>query len=201
MIEAFEQLEPTHGNGLSAQDIMLEDYVRAGVPEDSAYRMIHGAPGKDALTELVQRMEHGPKEYYGVRQNSLLTGFAALGEWYYGDEKPFRTTPEYIAARLLHKANAIKYGESQTEYDGIHAFAVGNDAESYENTAGVMLDGLRRRSAERQKKAIRLSVDAEDEMLLDVLEDLDARTVQSKLGRIPVHGVVRNYFLYELETA
>ncbi|MES2875880.1 MAG: hypothetical protein V4678_00245 [Patescibacteria group bacterium] len=196
--EPFERLEATYANGFAAQTILLDDYLRVGVPTDSARRMVNGLQG-DTLEVLVNNMEAGEREYYGIREDGILAGFASLGEWYPGDEEAFMSQLEYLTARMNFKADRIMNGETPTKYDGIHALAVAGFVDNYESVAVPMIDGLRQRSGQRGKNALRITADAEDEALLDVLER-EGEPIKRKLGMVTLHGVTRGYFLYQLET-
>lgn len=193
----IERLEANYANGFAAQTLMLDDYLRANVPEDAARRMVNGVDG-DTLETLVRNMAGNTKEYYGVREDSLLTGFASLGEWLPRDEEPFMGRVEFITARLAHKALKTVNQDAPSEYDGIHAFAVA-DYVDYDTTALSLLNGVRIRSGERGKPYLYITVDAEDEQLRGVLER-EADSSFRKFGQQTLYGVTRDYFLRRLET-
>lgn len=193
-LEPFERLEPTYANGFAAQTILFDDYLRVGISEDDSRQMVNGLHG-DTLETLVHNMEFGPREYYGIRENGILAGFASLGEWYPGDEQPFLSPLHYASAVLTRKMSS----HAPTEHDVVHALAVGAHVDSYEDVAATLLDKLRQRSNERSKNSLYITVDTADEKLIDVVEVKGERAAR-KVGKQTIQGIEREYLLYALKS-
>lgn len=195
----LRRLESNHETASAIHRIKLDDYVRVGISKDDATRMLDDLHGP-SLESLLQKLDNENPAYYGVELRGQLAAVACIGDWLYGDEQPFLTTVEYITARWQHKAATIMDPNYVPAYDGIHAFGVSSTVDIYDAVAGPLIEDIRALSYEREKKGIRVAVDAEDDLMLSLLEEKGA-PVSRKLGTMTIGGITRGYLLYGIETA
>lgn len=206
MISLPERLSPVDANltkvAREAQEVLFDDYIRAGISVEQAQQMAYGH-SDEKVTDITNALRHGPREYYGIREDGVLAAFASLSDWHYGDEPGFEDSS--ISEKLRMKLQAryrtgsnVAFPES---HDGIFAFSIANLGKDYEMYSVRMLDALRDRAGQRGKIALRVTVDVADQDLNAFLQREKNHEEQAlKVGTKAVSGVVRTYNMYELDT-
>lgn len=181
------------------QHVLLQDYLRV-TDVTSAQRMAYGM-GDSAAVDIEHGMAYGPREYYGLWHENKLGAVASFGSWLYGDQAPFVSRVRTEAAKLRHRLYH-RMGIEPTKDAGVFAFGVdATDKHAYEALAGQLLSDLRDVARDNGKRQLRMAVDASDEYLLGILENMDEVTqLTNRLGRIGINGVQRDHFLIGITT-
>lgn len=194
----LQRLEPTFETASTINQIKYDDFTRIGISEEKVQRILDEIHGP-SLEILLHNLTAENRSYYGVEQNGKLAAFACLGDWLH-TEKPFLEPIEFIKARCLHRAAAIMDRNYSAPLEGLLMFGVSSSVDIYDSVAGPFIEDLKAHEYAQNRIGIRVAVDAEDDLLLNLLEE-KGTPVSRKLGTMTIGGLTRGYRQYEIETA
>jgi hypothetical protein len=180
------------------QAVLFDDLTRIGLDGEAAAHMAYDG-GNANPGNLMRRMEQGPKEYYGLRQEGSLAAVAALGDWLYGDEAPFVHPLTTKVRRVRHHLN-VRWGTEPAYDTGLVAFGV-KQGERYQAVAQPFLQKLADVAATRGSKMVKAAIDSEDESLQSAFEALGGKPLTRNIGSIAIHDVERDYQLWGLDVS